>query len=101
VATQIRAVDFTAQKARSFEPLDVHRHGGLRHAEDAGQSRGVRVHVHLGEHQQLLGLEPELGDVRREGGDNRHQEPVTDPRDRVSASGLAARQLPSDNSAAR
>src|SRR5258707_10062344 len=34
---------------RSFEPFDVHRHGGLRHAEDAGQFRGVRMCFHLGD----------------------------------------------------
>jgi aryl-alcohol dehydrogenase-like predicted oxidoreductase len=67
VATQIRAIDFTAQKARSFEPLDVYRHGGLRHAEDAGQFRGVRVRVYLGwgssveESRQIIDRFIELG----------------------------------------
>jgi hypothetical protein len=76
VATQIGAIDFTAYKARSFEPLDVHRHGGLRHAQDAGKFRRVRMHIHFGEHEQLLGLQPERGDAGRDAGDHRRHEPV-------------------------
>ena len=60
MATQIRAIDFTAQKARGFEPLDVHRHGGLRHAEDASQFGGMRVRSQSGFELESRDLRPVL-----------------------------------------
>ena len=63
VAPQVGGVDLAAQEARRLEPLHVHRHRRLGHAQRRGELGGVGVLVDLGEHEQLLGLEPQRGDV--------------------------------------
>ena len=76
MAPQVGGIDLTAHESGGLEPLQVERHRRLGHAQRRRQLRRVGMLVDLREEEQLLGLEPQRGDVGLDAGDHRHQHTV-------------------------
>jgi hypothetical protein len=77
VAAQVGRVDLAANEPRGLRSLQVYLHGGLRHREAEGELGGVGMLVDLGEDEELLHLHPQRVHVRRDGRDDRREQPVT------------------------
>ena len=76
MAPQIGGVDLAAHEPGGLKPFQVDRHRRLGHAHRRRELGRVGMLVDLREQEQLLGVEPQRGDVGLDAGDHRQQHPV-------------------------